>query len=266
MLGRAAFETAPVRWPYHPAPLPDELLSSWLTRIALGHGMSLTNFARAALGGPIWTRDIDMQAPQGLIEAISIGTGVLVKRVVQTTFLTEDVMSTRHPVEIAVMPLSNGSGKRRTYGLQYCHLCILDDHVAYYRKAWRLAVSTICPRHGVYLSDACDICDRPIRICTQQPPTHKNIALRFVCTSCGGDLQGPSKAAPDELVHLHNYLMNNVSSSLFHGTHRTISSWSRKARFGRQRVRTRSSTLMTLICKYERPGADLQAIDRMFRI
>jgi hypothetical protein len=37
-------------WMYHPKPLPDELLSSWLVRIAHSHDMKLLKFFQGRIG------------------------------------------------------------------------------------------------------------------------------------------------------------------------------------------------------------------------
>ena len=52
-------------WPAHPKPLPDELLSSWMVRIAGQHGLKLHTFASAVWPGiSIWNRDIDRSGPK----------------------------------------------------------------------------------------------------------------------------------------------------------------------------------------------------------
>lgn len=68
-------------WLYHPSPLPDELLSSWLVRISHGHEMKLQTFFRVSLGKgqEIWTRDIDRQAPEWLLHALSEHTGISIQ-------------------------------------------------------------------------------------------------------------------------------------------------------------------------------------------
>ncbi len=55
--------------PVHLKPLPDELLSSWLVRIAHGHGMKLQTFCAVIFGREksIWNRDIDKLAPEWLV-------------------------------------------------------------------------------------------------------------------------------------------------------------------------------------------------------
>lgn len=48
-------------WPNHFKPLPGELLSSWLIRLAHAHGYKVEQLCRLLLGPfqPMWNRDID---------------------------------------------------------------------------------------------------------------------------------------------------------------------------------------------------------------
>ena len=74
-------------WPWRPEPLPDELLSSWLRRVALGNSPKVHTFCNAVWPGlQIWNRDIDCLAPEVLLEALALGTGQPTSRVRQTTF------------------------------------------------------------------------------------------------------------------------------------------------------------------------------------
>jgi hypothetical protein len=42
--------------------------------------------------------------------------------------------------------------------IQYCPACLAEDRTPYFRRRWRLVVSTCCPRHGVILADRCPVC------------------------------------------------------------------------------------------------------------
>ena len=58
-------------WPWRPRPQADELLSSWLRRIALGNSAKLHSFCHAVWPGlQIWNRDIDGLAPPRLMEGL----------------------------------------------------------------------------------------------------------------------------------------------------------------------------------------------------
>ena len=67
--------TSPL-WPIHYKPLPDELLSSWLVRLAHGHGLKVQTFCNLIFGNSqqVWNRDIDRLAPTWLLDQLSYRT------------------------------------------------------------------------------------------------------------------------------------------------------------------------------------------------
>lgn len=134
-------------WPYHPEPLPDELLSSWLTRIAIGNGLKTQDFARAALRGSIWSYDIDVFAAENVLRALAVGTETPVARARDTKLARFDASGVTRKahggVPDWVMPVSGGPRKRRLFGLQCCIHC-LSMEPGYFRRVWRLAFVTVC--------------------------------------------------------------------------------------------------------------------------
>lgn len=66
------------RWPAHPQPLPDELLTSWIVRVAEANGVKLQVLSWMLFGNTKspWNRDVDRSAPHWLIEAMASHTGV----------------------------------------------------------------------------------------------------------------------------------------------------------------------------------------------
>ena len=64
-------------WPCHPKPLPDELLTCWLVRVAHAHQLKVQTFCDQVFGKErqIWNRDCDRLAPRWLVNRLSIQTG-----------------------------------------------------------------------------------------------------------------------------------------------------------------------------------------------
>ena len=55
------------RWPAAPSPQPDELLSSWLHRLAIANGVAPRPFAGVfGLGGGMWSPHLDVRIPHEL--------------------------------------------------------------------------------------------------------------------------------------------------------------------------------------------------------
>ena len=66
--------------------MPDELLSSWLVRLARRSGLKLQTFCRMNFGDrSIWNRDIDKLADESLLKILVVGTGTPPEQVFNTT-------------------------------------------------------------------------------------------------------------------------------------------------------------------------------------
>lgn len=77
-------------WPIHPKPYPDELLSSWLMRIAIQLGLNLNHLCRLLLDGKkAPPREIDRVYSEILIKRLAEGTGQS-QEVVRKATLVDD--------------------------------------------------------------------------------------------------------------------------------------------------------------------------------
>jgi len=153
-------------WPAHPKPLNDELLSSWLVRLAAANSQKLHTFSKVAWPEvELWNRDVDRLAPEDVLRVVSERTGTPVTRVREATLgaFAGRLFEKHSPNGSAawLLPLGVFHRIRRNYGLQYCPVCLAEEP-PYYRRIWRLAFVTICPRHDVMLRDRCPTCNAPI--------------------------------------------------------------------------------------------------------
>lgn len=58
-------------WPVHLKPRPDEVTSSWIVRLAIGHGYTPNLFCRGVWGKKnIWNRDIDKFPIEGMFPTL----------------------------------------------------------------------------------------------------------------------------------------------------------------------------------------------------
>ena len=65
------------RWPAALSPQPDELLSSWLHRLAIANGVAPRSFAGVlGLGGGMWSPRLDVRLPHELAAWLGVRTGV----------------------------------------------------------------------------------------------------------------------------------------------------------------------------------------------
>lgn len=151
-------------WPIRYKPLPDELLSSWLVRLAHGHGLKVQTFCNLIFGNKlqVWNRDIDRLAPQWLISELSSKTGASRQQVFETTLQSYQGIIYHRPRQSGsltwIQSLKLHHRKFEGFGLQFCPECLARDTEPYFRKSWRVAFNTMCPNHQCMLHDRCPHC------------------------------------------------------------------------------------------------------------
>lgn len=147
-----------------PKPLPGELLSSWLVRLAFAHHCKLETFTRYVLGvrWRLWFRNMERSIPEEVLAHIALTTGITQERAWETTFLPlEGVLfedCRRHGIVNWLLAEGNRSRTLHLPGMQFCPSCLAEDEIPYYRISWRLAYSTVCLKHSVKLIDRCPSC------------------------------------------------------------------------------------------------------------
>lgn len=159
-----------VLWPAHPKHLPDELLSSWIVRVAAANGIKLQTLSWMLFGNERspWNRDIDRNAPRWLIEALGLHTGSSDRDVLNSTLVTYSGRLYPRCQAVGqlrwILPIRNYGMRHEAFGQQFCPECLANDPLPYFRKQWRVALATYCPLHHVELHDACPACGVPVVI------------------------------------------------------------------------------------------------------
>jgi hypothetical protein len=184
--------------PAHVQPHCDELLSSWLVRLADAHGLKVQTFtAKVWPGDRIWHSDIDRSAPPWLLDGL-VRRAATPREVVTNTTLRgfegivfPDISWPRTPW---ILPLTLRARTRTHAGLQYCPHCLSLPNGAYFRRIWRLGFLTSCAEHNCRLWDRCPRCRAPINFHRQQTGDRRSVprAVLDRCTSCGADLSAAS--------------------------------------------------------------------------
>jgi hypothetical protein len=177
-------------------PCRDELLSSWLARVAVHSGCDpLTLTGAIWPKWRIWTTDLD----RGLTEQRAMQAAQWFDcgpEVVHAATL-EDLRARLHgntEQHRPVLPwiISMGSRNRLRYaGMPCCPQCLLCDTQPFFRRTWRLAFVVGCEVHGVRLIDRCSGCRALIA-------PHRCIAkLQSLacCAVCGLDIRRQSSEA-----------------------------------------------------------------------
>lgn len=191
-------------WPVHYKPLPGELLSCWLVRLAHGHGMKAQTFCNVIFGNrrQVWNRDIDRLAPTWLLDELSFRTGTPLAAVFGATLRAYEGLLYRKfrsagPLNWILL-LQMYHRKRNGYGLQFCPTCLYQDSIPYYRIQWRVALNTVCPLHGTMLLDRCPACAAAIafhRLDIGKLRTDMDVLLS-TCHACDFDLRSAPTVEP----------------------------------------------------------------------
>jgi hypothetical protein len=171
------------RWPAPVQPQPDELLSSWLNRLALAHGLPPRAFGSAlGLGGGAWSSRLDLAPPAALLDLLARRTGLAAEAIAALSFRDFGARELLLPLRTTVSP--RRKDRWRATWLQACPCCLAEDQYPYFRRAWRLATTIFCLRHARRLIDRCPACGQALVPFDQAALTPQNF-----CAHCLFDLR-----------------------------------------------------------------------------
>jgi hypothetical protein len=180
-------------WSRATPPYSGELLSSALTRIANDHGLSGTAFTSLYWPGTRpWSVDLDRLAPDEVLDLWAHHGGIPKERLVEATLLPEQAaFGGRRPIAPMITTTVARSLPERRHALAFCPDCLAETPNVW-RKAWRLAFVTICPRHGRRLHDACPACGSPMA------PNRSQVFGGDRCWACWHELSDADRQPFDE--------------------------------------------------------------------
>lgn len=213
-------------WTIRLKPSDDELLSSWLTRLASAHGTNVLEFTRAVWPETRWwlTRqnyDVDRRNERRIFDVLSAKTVTSYERTIATSLTSLDGRLFETPLSGPIpwlLPCALSSAVKR-FGLQFCPWCLRDDEQPYFRRVWRLAFTVFCPKHNVMLSDRCPECGDPVNyhgrmrgLRSDDPLESAGINFLIQCRRCDFDLRraadAPSHAAEASEIEFQKHLMD----------------------------------------------------------
>ncbi len=183
-------------WPIHPPPQEGELLSSWMTRIASAHGVSVQCLCWETWpDSDVLMHDIDRRPLPGLIEDLALRSRHPITKIQQMVLpslvgrLLDNFPSSSGWVQW-ILPTHLRA--RASHGLQYCPECLAEDIEPHWRLAWRLAFVTTCTRHSRLLRDNCPSCGAAPNLLSlfmgRRPAVEP--APVYLCRWCGHDFRG----------------------------------------------------------------------------
>lgn len=204
-------------WPAHPHRLRNELLSSWLMRLAQANGLRAHSFCRMIFGSgaQIWNRDLDRTASRDILKQLVESTGASLDEVSGGMLSSYEGVIFEHHNPGGntkwILPLGIYHRTRKRYGMQFCPLCLAEDAQPYYRRQWRLAFSTLCDRHSVMMHDRCTLCEAPVAFFRVELGAQNKFSGTSItqCHQCDFDLRrvpayGPSSPDAMSLVALRS--------------------------------------------------------------
>lgn len=181
--------TVPVRFPVAPRPFRDELLSSWMTRVAARYGSEplplMVNLAGQG-GGRASSRQVDDAAPDMRL----LGSWAKACRI-DPERLRHRSLASRYPDRSRDWFLNEA--------VPACLACFDADVAAgrdaYLRVDWRLAERVVCPAHQTMLLDRCPACRGRLGLSFRM----LNSLLRPFCRKCDAVLTGRGGEMEDSL-------------------------------------------------------------------
>ncbi|XPV68811.1 MAG: TniQ family protein [Halarcobacter sp.] len=170
-------------------PLKDELLSSWLTRVAFEHQRDLSSFISLFIrhqGSTIARADIDFLYDEKLFKQLARKSHLSDKEIYQMSLRSEEghlfICSENGlypPFQIRKL-----TDKRTHHALMYCPKCLAEEKIPYFRKKWRYNFYNACPKHKIFLTDRCWRCYTKIEF-----PKIKHLKELCFCYNCEKDLR-----------------------------------------------------------------------------
>lgn len=201
-------------WPIRPPPQPDELLSSWIVRLAAANGIKVSTFLHVIADRErAFSQDVDRFVPPDLAGALSDGTGLTAERVGRMGLSAfEGIVFprfTRRGCTAWLLPIGVYHATRLRYGMQFCPECLATDMVPYYRRRWRLGCVSACLRHRRMLCDRCPHCEAPLAVHRGTLGTRREFVGDALtrCMHCHGSLaEAPAIVIPRRLRRFQGLL------------------------------------------------------------
>lgn len=157
-------------WPIHLKPLDDELLSSWMVRIARAFYIKPGVFWQRMIG-PVSFRTIDYMGNTAVVQLLANRTLTPLTRATRTTlndFQSRGLL--REHLDRNVVA--------------FCPLCLAAG-IPYYRRSWCVTFVVSCSQHDTVLLNGCPSCKALIRF-EKIPLVSESLAL---CRTCSSDLR-----------------------------------------------------------------------------
>ncbi|MBU3641909.1 TniQ family protein [Polynucleobacter sp. Fuers-14] len=163
-----------------PRLIATESMSSWITRLALSQGASMTTILRYLEISK--AEDMDRLIGKQKIKHISKKSGMPMSDFKGLRTIFKSLIS----IDPSGRNFLLFSDKKSRY--RFCPVCLKKDDVPYFRVEWRFNVWRSCPDHGCLLEDECNHCKQSITLPTDMlrgGPKRSGIGTLAMCANCG---------------------------------------------------------------------------------
>lgn len=219
-------------YPVRFLPFEDELITSWLIRLAWANGQNSQRFMYELTSTrrmQVWNTDLDWCGHGDLFIGLEKKLGITENYVHKNTLkyqlsLISNQMSDKNNCNRHWVV----SSKRHKYtetksGLVVCLLCLREDPTPYLRHWWRLSWYTVCIRHKIQLLEKCPRCNTHFDFQYYDRLKTHNAALFLGhiahCSHCGFDLlletEGALCKATFELTKFTEYMVTSYNRGWF---------------------------------------------------
>jgi hypothetical protein len=203
-------------------PKVDELLSSFLFRLAHDHYLKAHSFGKIIFPKTsIWNRDIDRSAHPELLEILSTKINMDKAKIANCLLSSfEGKVFVHHNPKGSskwIVPFGIFHRARKRRGLMFCPNCLsMDGANPYYRKSWRLSLSTVCAKCESLLNESCPSCESPI-IFFRNDLGDRNLGPEnpiYNCFHCGYDLRSSKlKYVTRRFVRMQKYFNSMIDGT-----------------------------------------------------
>jgi hypothetical protein len=178
---------APAQLPIAPKPLPSELFSSWMLRVASSNCISLFELLEAVQFNYPETpapQSLDLCLPLSFIQSIARFCRVPVRKL-QALDLRQRLphLQTALLLQFPSDPFCPRRRHQRV-GYAFCPVCVANQHVIHVHWEWCFASVVRCSIHRTPLQVECPDCGEsdPLNFESQ------DLKPRYTCWACGGSL------------------------------------------------------------------------------
>lgn len=189
--------------PVFPEPVPGEVLSSYVCRLALANGMRPMRLTTVLGLLTFWKRDPDVSATLEEVAVFATATGLPVERLWSCSVMPLLTRLHENPSANAsprfLVTTGKHKGPEATRGHPVCAACVRETGVV--QRHWRLTTSVMCERHRRPLVDRCGYCQAPIHhVRVHLTRAHRMQVMEHrpeCCSSCGEEFPIPPEADPE---------------------------------------------------------------------